>query len=171
MLKTKNVLAAILLPLFMLSATDVAAELKIAILDVQRAIAESEEAKKLTDGLREDLAKDEENLSQLGEDIQALRAKLEKDAEILGALEQRKIAKDIEEKTIDYEYELNKLQKASQDGLQEIYQEMAPKLDAVMKDLIELEGYDVVFQRSGLLYVNTKHDITRKVTEKLNEKQ
>ena len=171
MLQKKKVLAVILLPLFMLAATDVAAELKIAILDVQRAIGESEEAKILISGLQQDLAKDEADLSQLGEGIQALRAKLEKDAEIMGDSEKRKIAKDIEEKGIDYEFGLNKLRKESQDGLQEIYQAMAPKLDAVIKDLIELEGYDLVLPRPGVLYVNTKHDITRKVTEKLNEKQ
>jgi outer membrane protein len=171
LLQKKKVLAVILLPLFMLAAVDVAAELKVVILDVQRAINESEEAKKLTEALRQDLAKDEENLNQLGEDIKTLRAKLEKDSEIMGEAEKRKIAKGIEDKGIDYEFGVNKFRKESQDGMQEIFQAMAPKLDAVMKDLIELEGYDVVFQRSGLLYVNTKHEITRKVTEKLNEKQ
>ena len=48
---------------------------------------------------------------------------------------------------------------------------MAPKLNAVLDDLVEIEGYDLVLQRGGLLYVNIKHDITRRVTEKLNEKQ
>ena len=39
----------------------------------------------------------------------------------------------------------------------------------MLKDLIELEGYDLIMERANLRYVNSKHDITRKVTEKLNE--
>ena len=164
-------LAVILLPLFMLTAADVAAELKIAILDVQRALGESQEAKALAEQIREDLQNNEEDLKALGESIQSLGEKLEKDAEIMGESEKRKMRKDIEDKRIDYEFGVNKLRKELQDRQQEILQQMAPKLDAVLKDLIEIEGYDVVMQRSGLLYVNAKHDITRKVTEKLNDKQ
>ena len=72
---------------------------------------------------------------------------------------------------MDFEFGANKLQKELQDRQQDVIRDMAPKLDAVLQDLIEIEGYDVVLQRRGLLYVNPKHDITRKVTEKLNEKQ
>ena len=72
---------------------------------------------------------------------------------------------------MDFEFGANKLQKELQDRQQDVIRDMAPKLDAVLQDLIEIEGYDVVLQRRGLLYVNSKHDITRKVTEKLNEKQ
>ena len=164
-------LAAMLLAACTLGAIDASAQLKIAVLNVQRALGESEEAKALADEIQQDLQKDQDDLQTLQDDIQALQERLEKDAEILGDDEKRRIAKDIEDKGLDLEFGANKLQKELQDRQQEILRQMAPKLDAVLKDLIEIEGYDVVLQRSGLLYVNTKHDITRKVTEKLNEKQ
>ena len=96
---------------------------------------------------------------------------MQNDAEILGDAEKRNIQKDIEDKQLDYEFGVNKFRKELQDRQEQIFRQMAPKLDAVLKDLIEIEGYDMVFPRGGLLYVNTKHDITRKVTEKINEKQ
>ena len=46
-----------------------------------------------------------------------------------------------------------------------------PQDEELREDLIELEGYDMIMERSQLRYVNSKHDITRRVTEKLNEKQ
>ena len=164
-------LAAMLVAVCTLAAVDASAQLKIAVLNVQRALGESEEAKGLAEGIQQDLQEQQDELQALQEEIQALQEQLEKDAEILGDDEKRRIAKDIEDKRLDLEFGANKLQKEVQDRQEEILRQMAPKLDAVLKDLIEIEGYDVVLQRSGLLYVNTKHDITRKVTEKLNEKQ
>ena len=164
-------LTAMLVAACALAAAGAAAELKIAVLNVQRALGDSEEAQALADEVQQDLQKDQDDLQALGEEIQALQEQLEKDAEILGDEEKRRINKDIEDKRLDFEFGANKLQKELQDRQQEILRQMAPKLDAVLKDLIEIEGYDLVLQRSGLLYVNTKHDITRKITEKLNEKQ
>ena len=85
--------------------------------------------------------------------------------------EQRKISKDIEDKQIDYQFRVNKLQKEVNDRRQELLQQMVPKIDAVLKDLIEVEQYDMIMERGSLRYVNSRHDITRKVTEKLNEKR
>ena len=164
-------LTAMLVAACALAAAGAAAELKVAVLNVQRALGDSEEAQALADEIQLDLQKDQDGLQALGEQIQALQEQLEKDAEILGDEEKRRINKDIEDKRLDFEFGANKLQKELQDRQQEILRQMAPKLDAVLKDLIEIEGYDLVLQRSGLLYVNTKHDITRKITEKLNEKQ
>ena len=164
-------LAAILLAVFSFSAVGVAAEFKFAVLDLQRAIGDTEEAKSLLAQMDQDLKQNQDALQQLATDMQAVRERLQKDAEILGDAEKRGMQKEIEDKQIDYEFGVNKLRKEVQDRQQEIFRQMAPKLDAVLKDLIEIEGYDVVFPRAGLLYVNTKHDVTRKVTEKINEKQ
>ncbi len=164
-------LSATLLAFFCFAAVGVAAEYKFAVLDVQRAIGDSEEAKSLATQVEQDLKADQDALQELAEDIRAVQERLQNDAEILGDAEKRGMQKDIQDKQIDYEFGVNKFRKELQDRQQEIFRQMGPKLDAVLTDLIEIEGYDVVLPRAGLLYVNTKHDITRKVTEKLNEKQ
>jgi outer membrane protein len=145
------------------------AELKIAVLDTERALAESEEAKVLLQQIQSELQKEQDEVRGLGEQIVALQEKLQKDGEVMSATEQRKVQKDIEDKQIDYQFLVNKLQKEVNDRRQELLGQMLPKIDKVLKDLIELEGYDMIMQRGNLYYVNSKHDITRKVTEKLNE--
>ena len=147
------------------------AELNIAVIDTNSALANSEEAKNLLEGIQAELQKDEEELKKLADSIRSLEEKLQKDGEVMSVADQRKIQKDIEDKRIDLQFLGNKLQKAVNDKRQELMQVMAPKLNAVLKDLIDLEGYDVVFERGNMLYANSKHDITRKVTEKLNEKR
>ncbi len=156
--------------LFCLVAASASAELKIAVLDTQRALIASEEAQSLSKKITEELQSDEAEAKELNDEVRTLTEKLQKDGEVMSPAEQRKAQKDIEDKQIDLQFLVNKLQKAVQDRRQELVNHMLPKIDAVLKDLIELEGYDLIMERSNLRYVNTKHDITRKVTEKLNEK-
>jgi len=162
-------LASWSLLLLSLGAGIAAAELKVAVLDTQRALVESEEAKVLLQQAQEELQKEEDSVRALGEEILALQEKLKTDGEVMSAIEQRKMTKDIEDKQIDYQFLVNKLQKQVNDRRQELLAQMVPKIDKVLKDLIEIEGYDMIMERGNLRYVNTKHDITRKVTERLNE--
>ena len=156
---------------FLLAAPLAAAELEIAVLDTQRAIVSTEEAQALMEKAQSELQAEEAEVNALGEEILALQQQMEKDGEIMSPSEQRRIQKDIEDKQIDYQYLVNKLQKQLNDKRQELLQVMAPKLNAVLEDLIALEGYDLIMERANLRYVNPKHDITRRVTEKLNEKR
>jgi outer membrane protein len=161
----------LLVVVLLLGATGAAAELKIAVLDTQRALLESEEARQLLQAAQSELEKEETEVKNLGDEIVALQEQLQKDAEVLSQGEQRKRQKEIEDKRIDYEFLVNKLQKEVNDRRQELLQQMVPKIDAVLKDLIELEGYDFIMERANLRYANSKHDITRRVTEKLNERR
>jgi len=155
----------------LLAAGGAAAELKIAVLDTQRALLESEEAQQLLKRAQDELQEEENEVKTLGEQIVALQEQLQKDAEVLSPGEQRKRQKEVEDKQIDYQFLVNKLQKEVNDRRQELLQQMVPKIDAVLKDLIELEGYDLIMERNSLRYANSKHDITRRVTEQLNERR
>jgi outer membrane protein len=166
----KSVFGSLLL-LSLLAAGAAAAELKIAVLDTQRALIESEEAQQLLRSAQTELEGEQQQVNTLGAEIMALQEQMQKDAEVMSPAEQRRRQKELEDKQLDYQFRANRLQKEVQDRRQELLQQMAPKIDAVLQDLIELEGYDVIMQRNSLLYANSKHDITRKVTEKLNERR
>jgi outer membrane protein len=157
--------------LLLFAAGAAAAELKIAVLDTQRALVESEEAQALLAQAQQELQAEQDQLQALNDEIVALTEQLQKDGEVMSPAEQRRMQKDIEDKQIDLQFLGNKLQKEVNDRRQELLQQMVPKIDVVLKDLIELEGYDMIMERGSLRYVNSKHDITRRVTEKLNEKQ
>ena len=163
--------ARLFLPLLILGSGVAVAELKIAVISVQQAISQSEEAKAKVEAMGEELEKDQTELQALSDEIKALNERLAKDAEVMSDSEQRRAQKDIEDKQLELQFGVQKLQKAAQDGQQEILREMSPKLNAVLKDIIDLEGYDVVMDRQAFLYVNPKHDITRKITELLNDKE
>ncbi len=163
--------AALALAAFLLAPPLGAADLKIAVLDTQRALVATEEARDRLEKAQSELQAGETELNDLGEAILDLQQQFEIDGGVMSPSEQRRVRKELEDKQLDFQYQRNKLQKELNDKQQELLQVMAPKLNAVLEDLIALEGYDLIMERANLRYVNPKHDITRRVTEKLNEKR
>ena len=147
------------------------AEMKIVVLDSVRAILESDEAKVLADAANKEMEAEQNQLRDLAEKMQELNNKLQTDGEVMAASEKRKVQKDIEDMQINLQFRSQKLQKEVQDKRQEILQALAPKFDKVLKDIIQVDQIDLIMAPNALQYANSKHDITRRVTEKLNEQR
>ncbi len=161
----------VLLPVLLLTAGSAFAELKIAVVNVQRAIGESNEAKALIAKLEADTSADQAAIKALGADITKVQEKFNKDGDVMSDAEKRKLQKEIEDKQIDYQFRVNKFQKTVNERQQEILSQMAPKLDAVLQDIIAKDQYDLVIHRQNVVYINAKYDITAQVTEMLNQKK
>ena len=99
----KKSTAWILLPL-MRVAGSAFAELKIAVIDTQRALLESEEAKQLMQSAQEALKGDQTQLQTLGQQIQDLQEQFKKDAEVMSEGDRRSRQKEIEDKQIEFEF-------------------------------------------------------------------
>lgn len=154
-----------------LSVGAVHAETKIVVLDSVRAILESDEAKILAEAANKEMEVEQNELRSMAEKMQSQNTKLQTDGEVMSASEKRKVQKEIEDIQIDLQFRSQKLQKEVQDRRQEILQALAPKFDKVLKDIIQVDQIDFILAPQALQYANTKHDITRRVTEKLNEQR
>ena len=151
------------------TAPVVSAEMNIVVLDPVRAILESDEAKVLAEAANKEMQPEQEELRAAAEEMQALQAKLQKDGEVMSDSERRKAIKDLESMQADLQFGSQKLQKEAQDRRQEILQALAPKYEKVLSDLIQIDQIDLILSPNQLQYANAKHDISRRVTEKLNE--
>ncbi len=147
-----------------------AAQLKVAVVDTAQAIQQSEEAKLFAEKLQQELEPQSAELTLLQEAIAALGQRVEDEGDVMSEADKRTVAKDIESKQIDLDFGAKKLQKELQDRQNELFQMMFPKVRSIVNDLVEVERYDLVFERTNVGYVNPRHDITAKVTEKLNER-
>jgi outer membrane protein len=158
-----------LLVALILAAPFASAEMKIVVLDPVRAILESDEAKVLADAANSEMQPEQDELRAAAEEMQALQAKLQKDGEVMSESERRKAINDLESMQADIQFGSQKLQKQVQDKRQEILQAMAPKYEKVLGDLIQIDQIDLILSPNQVQYANAKHDISRRVTEKLNE--
>jgi outer membrane protein len=164
-----NRLAMAVLATAMMAAPTVYAEMKIVVLDPVRAILESDEGKVLIEAANKEMQADSEQLRSQAEELQALQAKLQKDGEVMSDSDKRKAVKELESMQADLQFGSQKIQKIAQDKRQEILQTLAPQYDKVLTDLIQVDQIDLIVQPNALQYANPKHDITKRVTEKLNE--
>jgi outer membrane protein len=164
-----NRLAIALVATAVLAAPSVYAEMKIVVLDPARAIAGSDEGKLLLANLESELKEDQDKLVANVEAFQALQTRLQKDAEVMSDSDKRKAAKELESMQVDIQFAQQKLQKEAQDRQQEILQSLAPQFQKVRDDLIQIDQIDMIVAPNALQYANPKHDITKRVTEKMNE--
>ena len=154
--------------LLMVVASLASAEMKIVVLSPERAILGSDQAQVLVEAARKEMQPDQDELNELAEALQAKQKKLQTDLEILSDGEKRKIAKEIENMQADAQFAAQKLQKYAQDKNQEILQSLAPAFQKVLDEIIEIDQIDLILDPQSLRYFNKKHDITKKVTERLN---
>lgn len=166
-------LAWCVLPLMMIVSGAAAAEMKIAVLNLEAAIAKSDEGKAALEKLQKDSEPEQQQLKTLDEDIASQQARLQKDREVMSQAEGVRIQKELEDKQMDLQFRYKKWQKEMKDKQQELLEAMSPKVNAAVNDIIQTEGYDMIMRANPavFIYVNPKHDITARVAEKLNEKK
>ncbi len=167
---SRRLLATLFLtPLLALSAPAAVAEVKIAIVDVQGAILQSEEAKRLLQQIQSEFTDEEEEIRQIQSEAATMLERLQKDAEVMSDAEKRRLQQQIESKNNDFVFFRQKLQRQVEERQQELFSGINGKVQKAIEELVKSEDYDLILPRQAALYVNPVYNITRKVTEKLNE--
>ena len=149
------------------------AELNVALLDLERAVFATTQGEKFIEQLGDDLSPQREEAENLAKEIRKLQEEYRVNEAVMGQKQKLDIERRIADLTTDLQAIQQKFQRERQVRMNDFAQEMLPKARGVIDDLIEIEGYDMVMLRSAqsqiFYYINPRHDITRKVTEKLNE--
>jgi outer membrane protein len=163
-----NTLRLLVLPLCLLVSAAAAAEMKIAVLNVQRAVTESAQAQAELAKIQERLNAGQAEIQQMNNEMMEMQERLVRDGDVMSDADARRLQRQLQDKQADIQFRINRLQQELEDRQREVLESMAPRIDAVVGDLIEQEGYDLVLHRQNVLYVGPSHDITRLVTERLN---
>lgn len=151
-----------------LLSTTAWAEVKIAVVDVQKAILSSEQARGYMEQIQKEFKDDEDEIRNLQTDAAALLERLQKDGEVMSDIEKRKLQRQIEDKNDYFVFLRKKLQKQIDDRQQELFAGIDQKVQKAIEELVLSDDFDIIIPRHAALYVADLYDITRKVTEKLN---
>lgn len=149
------------------------AEKKIATVDLNKAIGATEYAKsqmKAKEREKEFAANKKEYEGLLGE-YDALIAKWEKNKAVMSDEKKRDAQKKIIDKENDIKYLTQKLQQAQQDMSRKILAELAQDVNKVVQTIVKEKGIGMLLRADGgiVLYVDPDMDITKAVTERLNQ--
>jgi len=144
---------------------------KIAVVDLQEAILQTDLAqKRLTDIRNEaDYKADKAEFDRLKGEFDGIVEKFQKDAAVMSQEQQVAARQKLATKQADLEHVAGKLKKAEQSAGQALLQEMAPKVQEVLREIIAAEGIGLLLQRNSVIHAEPSYIVTGKVTDKLNQ--
>jgi outer membrane protein len=144
---------------------------KIAVVDLQEAILQTDLAQKRLEDVRneQDYKSDKAEFDKLKAEFDELVKKFQKDAAVMSQEQQVAARQKLASKQADLEHVTGKLQKAEQSAGQALLQEMAPKVQEVLRELISTEGIGLLLQRTSVIHADAGYSLTAKVTDKLNQ--
>lgn len=145
------------------------AEMKIGVVDVRTALLSSNAAKKFREEMQNEFKDDYAKLSELGEEGQKLKDRLEKDAAILSEVERRRLGLELKKKAEEFTFMKNQLESTIQSRETEFLQESKPRMDAAIEQIIKTEKLDLVLSREVALYANPSLDYTTRIIDILNK--
>lgn len=144
---------------------------KIAVLDVQEAILNTDVAQQRLEAFRKqpDVAANVKELEGLQKEFQAMVEKIKKDSAVMSPEQQQAQSKKIQEKRSDIEHVGRKLKASEQEMAQGLMQELGPKLQQVVGELIQTEGIGLLLSKQAVMHADAGYSISAKVTDKLNQ--
>lgn len=147
------------------------AEGKIAVLSIQEAIINTDEAQEKIKQLRQqdDYLENKKQLEELQKEGVALMEQMKKDEAIMNDQQREEMRKKVLSKRGDMEHIVRKLQESEKELGQKLLQEMAPKAKAIVGELIKTEGIGLLLDSQAAMHADSSFNITPKVTDKLNQ--
>ncbi len=145
---------------------------KIAVIDMQRAILSTDEAKDRLKKLRsdKDYTASRKEAQALSAEVEAMTKALQKDMAILSNEQRQHKGEKIQAKRADIEHLARKLQSAEEKLVKELVMEVRPLLKDAISELIDKENIGLLLDRQATHHVGAGYDVTAKVTDKLNRK-
>ena len=148
-----------------------AAQGKIAVVNLQEAILQTDLAQKRITEVRgqEDYKADKAEFDRLKSEFEDLAKKFQKDLAVMSQEQQVAARKKLASKQADLEHVTGKLQQAEQTAGQRLLQEMSPSVQQALRELIASEGIGLLLQQQAVIHADPGYNITAKLTDKLNQ--
>jgi outer membrane protein len=142
------------------------AELRIAVVDMQRALNDCDAGKKAKDQVRAKFERSQEALKKQQEDLERMKADYDKKAMVLKDEERRNLEKDLETKTLDYKRKYEDFQRDLKQTDAELTSSIVEELYDVVRDFGQKNGYSMVLEASsGVLYSDKTVDVTDEIVK------
>ncbi|MFV0476389.1 MAG: OmpH family outer membrane protein [Parahaliea sp.] len=144
---------------------------KIAVVNLEQAILQTDYAQKRLAAIRaqDDYKADKAEYDKLKAEFDKLLKDVQKDAAVMSQEQQRSARQKLANKQSDLEHVTGKLQNIEQSAGQALLQELSSPVQEVLRDLIEAEKIGLLLQRQSVIHADASYSITSKVTDKLNQ--
>ncbi len=144
---------------------------KIVVLDPTGAVMGTAAAKAKFEKLQKsaEFAAAKAKLDGLAADIKALQTEYQKDGLTWSAEKRAESEKKLQSLGQDYQFQGKRLQTEQQALMQQVMQEIGPKMETVVKQLVESEGISMIVDAKAVMMSKPENDLTPKVTALLDK--
>ncbi|WP_261843697.1 OmpH family outer membrane protein [Aliamphritea ceti] len=143
---------------------------KVATLSVQQALLSSQAAEAFRQKMDEEFRPQAAQLAELEKQVKQMQGELQ-NAQAAGAsqadLQQKNL--QFQKLVTEYQRQGQEVQLQQREREQAFLKKMRPRLDVVIRDLIEKGDYDVVLNKQSTIYAKPELDITEQVVDLLNK--
>jgi outer membrane protein len=149
-----------------------AAEMKVGVVDLQRALNESEAGKRAKADFKARVDKLEGQLKGQKDELDRLKDELDRKSVVMKEDERRKLATDFEHKRLDLKRKFEDSQAELQKKDQELTGEILEGLQQVIKQIGDRDSYTMILEMgtSGVVYHANSIDITEQVLAAFNSR-
>src|SRR5215813_14643777 len=142
-------------------ATAARAEMRVAVVDMQRALNECDAGKKAKDQVRGKFEKAQNELKKEREDLDKARDDFERKSITMKEDDRRDRERELENRTLDFKRKYEDMQRDLKRTDAELTSGIVEQLYGIVNDYGKQQGYTLVLEASsGLLYADKALDIT-----------
>lgn len=145
------------------------AEMKVAVLNYQMALLESDAAKKYAVDAEKKFGAQLNRLKILESDAKRIQERLIKDGEKMAQSERERLELEFKQKARDFQFQSKELNEAKAIADRDMLNQLKPKLDKAVEEVIKKGNYDLVLERGAVVEVKPQFDITKQVIERMNQ--
>jgi outer membrane protein len=164
-------LTQVVLCMAALMATPAFAEMKIAVMNYQMALLESDSAKRYAVDAEKKFGPQLTKLKSLEGGAKSIQDKLVKGGEKMQQGERERLELEFKQKARDFQFQSKELNEAKAIADREMLKQLKPKLDKAVEEVIKQGNYDLVLERGAVVDVKPQYDITRQVIERMNQQR
>ena len=157
--------------MLLLAAAPAYAEMKIAVLNYQQALLESNAAKKYALDAEKKYGPTYNRIKALETDIKQLQDRLMRDGQKMQKSERDKLEAEYNQKTRDYRLQARQLSEAKARDDHDMLEIIRPSLDKAIEEVVKKGGYDLVLEAGAIIHVKPQYDITSQVIDHVNRQR
>ena len=143
------------------------ADLKIAVVDMQRALNDCEAGKKAKDQVKAKFERSQEALRHQREDLDKMKEDYDKKALVLREEERRNLEKDLENRSLEFKRKYEDFQRDLKRTDAELTSSIVEELYDIVREYGQQHGYSLVLEASSgtLLYNDKAVDVTDEIVK------
>lgn len=143
---------------------------KIAVVDLQRALHETEDGRKAKATLKRVFDERQKTLDKQQNDLKAMKESLDKQHDVLTPAVLAKKQEELQKAFTELQTTYMEFQRELQAKEGELTKDIIERMQRIMRRVGQTEGYTLILERneSGVLYVPTNYDLTDLLIQRYN---